>query len=268
VGGTTGETVNLILTQRKEPRLEKVGAFYLRKQEEKQTMLDETNQAQVETTAEAPEAGSESQPAETQPEVEQPGTEEKPSGTKEAITETKPGKSYSEEEVTRIKSEITSKLQGETEQYKKFAAQLAMQQQLAKMQAEEQQAASKDAQDVANGVIGQQEAEQRKTQRTEASQLQQTLTQQKQQGEMLGRILMAQDLAKKYGIDSDTLLKDQALRTPTDMILKAADLAIKSREDKLREATAKPETYDKGPGAETGGGDDSKLSARELAQKK
>jgi hypothetical protein len=258
VGGTTGETVNLILTQRKEPRLEKVGAFYLRKQEEKQTMLDETNQAQVETTAEAPEAGSES---------EQPGTEEKPSGTKEAITETKPGKSYSEEEVTRIKSEITSKLQGETEQYKKFAAQLAMQQQLAKMQAEEQQAASKDAQDVANGVIGQQEAEQRKTQRTEASQLQQTLTQQKQQGEMLGRILMAQDLAKKYGIDSDTLLKDQALRTPTDMILKAADLAIKSREDKLREATAKPETYDKGPGAETGGGDDSKLSARELAHK-
>ncbi len=211
-------------------------------------------ESQVAATAQPAADGGNPQPQAAGAVGSQPGTQagKAETGTTENQGQTpeKPitPKTYTDEDVAKIKAELTSKLQSETEQYKKYASQLAMQQRLAQMQDEERQAESRDAQDVANGVITQEDAAQRKKQRLEISQLQQTAQMQRQQADNLGRVLLAHDLAKQYGIEADKLLKDQALSSPTLMIQKAAELAIRDRDEKLRKAQAVPENFDKGTG--------------------
>ena len=64
---------------------------------------------------------------------------------------------------------------------------------------------------------------------------------------------MAHDLGTKYGVNPDTLLKDTSIKTPMQMIQKAADLALADRDTKLRALSSKAETFDKGQQAETTG---------------
>jgi len=220
--------------------------------------MDENKESQAELIPEKPEDG------ETQPKVEpedtQSGAEVEPS---EPTAE--PVKTYTEEEVAKREADVMSKAQAETEQYKKLAGQLTMQQELARLQAVEEKAQAKDAEAVAAGDITQDEADRKREKRQEIAQLEQTIRNQRQQAEQLGRITLASDLGEKYGIDPKLLLSDTSIKNPLEMYQKAADLAIKAAREEKREV--KPESFDAGPG--TGGAveDDSNLSAKELARK-
>lgn len=212
-----------------------------------------TGEAQVQPAgAEAP------QSVEQAPVAEQPGaeTETKP----EAPAAVKPSKVYTEDEVRQRESGLTSKLQAETEQMRRYAGQMALAQEIQQLAQAEHQAQGKDQQEVANGVITETEAGQRKGQRIQAlqsqaqvAQMQGVLRGQMAQGEQIGRITMAHDLATKYGINPERLLKDASIRTPMDMIQKATDLALADRDAKLRTFTVKSETFDKGAQGESTG---------------
>ncbi len=225
-------------------------------------MPDEIQEkSQVEGEAKVVEAGAET-PQSTEPTVtEQPGAEtvsqEAPVAPKVEVASPK---TYTEEEVKQREAQITSKLQAETAQAREHASKLALAQQVQALAQAEQQAQSKDQQEVTNGVITENEAAQRRDQRIHALQsqaqsarMQQALQAQAAQGEQLGRVLMAQDVAKEYGVDADVLLKDTTITTPLQMVQKAAKLALKARDAQLRALSAKPETFDKGPQTETTG---------------
>jgi len=192
-----------------------------------------------------------------QPEAEapKPGAEGLESGT-ETTAQPKPEeqkaeqktKSFTQDEVDKIISERTSTIQKETQRWRDTATRLTMENQLATLQAQERQAQVKDTQDVENGVLTQQEAEQRKQARQELANMQVTLRQQREQGEATARILAAQDIAKQYGVNPEELIKDLTLQNPLMMVQQAAKLALDAKNEELRKVKAQPEKFDKGPG--------------------
>lgn len=203
----------------------------------------------------------------TPPAATQPGAAAAENATTQEIpgtTETKPvAKTYTEEDVKKRESDLTSKLQAETATYRQYLARMAMQQQIQDAQAQENAAREKDKTDVEQGLITDQEAETRQSKRAEAAQIEYTLRAQRQQAEQLGRITLAHDLATEYGISAEELIKDASIKNPADMIRKAGKIALSERDEKLRAATVKPENYDKGPGAGSVIGDFSKMSPME-----
>lgn len=222
--------------------------------------MDEKDPQVVETESKVAVAGAEPQP-ETEPKVIQPGVQP-------STLPTPPlRRTYSEEEF----SQQMGKFQAETAQAREVVNRLAMEHQIRLAQEAEQKLVAKDQQDVEQGLITESDAGQRKALRDQtaqlqqgAAQLQQFVQQQATQGEALGRILMAQDLAKEYGVNVDDLLNGKELTTPLQMVTKAAKLAIA----KLKEEAKKPETFIAGPGLGVDTGEDmSKLSARELARR-
>lgn len=222
-------------------------------------------EAQVQTTgAETP------QSSEQTPVAEQPGAETKTESTPAAAevkTEAlKTPKVYTEDEVRQRESQITGKLQAETAQMRDYAAKLALQQQVQALVQAEQQAQNKDQQEIANGVITEQEAAQRKGQRiqtiqtqAEIQQMRQTLQQQRQVGEGNARILVAQQISKEYGVSFDSIVN---LPDPHAMEKAAWKLALKSKDEALRKATVKPESFDKGPQSEVPGAGDYEQSLK------
>ena len=67
---------------------------------------------------------------------------------------------------------------------------------------------------------------------------------------VVGKALLAQDLAKELGIDAATLIKDESITNQQEMRVKARELALEKREAALKGN----ESYDKGPtGARAGG---------------
>jgi len=216
-------------------------------------MADELKQSQVSEGAEGEAAGAEaSQPAETEA-AEQPGAEDKASQGTTAEINPKTGKTFTQDEVDRLISERTSKVQTEAAEAKRMAAQMVMERQIAAIEARENQAKAKDDQDLANGVISEDQARDRAQDRLNRARQQVTESQMNQRAEVIGRVIAANDIAKEYGIDADKLLKDESLKSPLDMVKKAAKLALDDRDARLRAVTAKPESYDKGPGASDGG---------------
>ena len=231
--------------------------------------MTEENQggSQIEGEAQVNETGAEaSQSLEQASVTEQSGAEV----VSQAVTAEKP-KVFTEAEVAEREARITSTLQTQTAEVQERLARLELQRQIDAIASAEQAAQGKDKQDVDNGIISEDEAVQRRNQRTQAlrdqaqtAQLQQALREQTQQGEQLGRILMAHDLAKKYGVDPDKLLKDANIKTPMAMIQKATDLALADRDTKLRQLSSKSENFDKGQHAETTGAEtyDESLKSR------
>jgi hypothetical protein len=219
--------------------------------------MDEITESQAVVEPEAPQDG------EAQPMVEPEATQ---SGAEETTSEPpKPVKTYTQEEVAEREAKIMSQAQAEAEQYRQYAAQVAMQQEISRLQAKEREAQAKDQKEVTDGYITPEIAEQRRNQRMEEERARRAYQALEQKGNDLARILLAQELGNEYGIDFNLLLKDKTIRTDFDMSRKAAKLAIEAREEKIRAAAIVPETFDKGP---AGGvvGDFSKMSPEEKIQ--
>ncbi len=198
------------------------------------------------------------------PQPESEVTEEQPAAEdKKAQVKPKEKKQFSPEEqveIDRIISERTARMRKDADDAQKQAASIRMQQQIERAQAEETRAKAKDKQDVDNGLISEEQAGQRAQERQRSEQIRQTLRQQEAAADSLGRVMLAEELVKEYkesgvDLDRDTLVNDKSLTDPTLMIRKAANLAIASLKAQLKEATAKPESFDKGPGTSTGGED-------------
>lgn len=169
------------------------------------------------------------------------------------ITKAAPAKTYTQAELDAVQGQLMAAKDREIQQHKDALAQVAMREQIAQMQATEAQARAKDNADVEAGILTEPDAAARAQARLQTLQAQAQLQAMNQQGEALARVVMAHDLAKEYGVDPDALAKDASLTSPLLMVRKAAALALKARDVELRILKAKPETFDKGPQAETTG---------------
>ena len=212
----------------------------------------EQNQLQVDGNDQAQQSSQTPQPAETQ----QPAVDQKPA---ETTTPEKTQKTYTEEEVARIREEQAA-ARREAAQARQLAAQLAMQQEIARLQQEEEQAKAKDMNDVESGLITQEEANQRAADRQKLRQLNETIQKLTPHAEQLGRIKFANDVASELEkelaecgitskLDVDALIQDESIKTPLQMREKAEKMARTLLKEALRKAKVKPETFDQGPGA-------------------
>lgn len=217
-------------------------------------MADEEIESQVLDTQDLPDEAGEAQPAGEAPVAEKPGVE-KPSEEVPAPGAAPVGKTYTEEEVRQREAQITSKAQAETAQYRKYAEQVALRQQKEEAEAKERLAAAKDSEAVERGIITQDEAEEKKAARAEIAQLQFERQQQRAQQEAEARIaaipLILRDFEPVFGVklNPEDFLGDTNIRGPADIILKGLLLANTQLKAQLKAATAKSETFDKGPGA-------------------
>jgi hypothetical protein len=132
-------------------------------------------------------------------------------------------------------------------------AQERMQNQIARAEAAEAQYNNQDLRAVDEGTMTMEQAGQRATQRKEAVKTylgnQQAQEQQMasynamaQQAEQLGRIMAANDFAKQYSVDADTLIGNAELKTPDQMRAGALELAL----EKSKASSTGTESYDSG----------------------
>jgi hypothetical protein len=224
------------------------------------------------TQVESPEVA-ESKPGESTPQVNEATPAPQPGETGEQKPIAKTPRTYSEDEVKDQIAKLTSAKDTELQKHKNEVARLNMQQRINQLAAQERQAQDKDKQAVENGTITAEEAESRKQARAETNRLSQVVEQLKPQAEQLGRIQLANDLAKsykdKYGvtIDPDVLIRDKDIKSPTEMMQRASELALTSKNEELKtlkKPTPKPEVFDGGPGTNGGGvaSEESRLKER------
>lgn len=206
-------------------------------------MDDEERNLQVGDTEQAPQSGSESnQTAAVPAAVEQSGDETETSA-EITTAAAKPARTYTEQDIQAIQS--TKDI--EIRQRDEILNRLAMEQHIQQLRSQEETARNKDKQLVETGAITEDDAHIRARAREETSQMGQTLTAQRQQAEVLGRLQAGYDLGIKYGIDPQTLINDTSIKTYPQMLEKASDLGHQILKEKLRTATAHPETFDQGP---------------------
>lgn len=178
-----------------------------------------------------PEPGAE---AELEPEqVEQPGAGEPPQAEPGEGKKPPAERTYSQREW----SERESAKDQEIAQAQQAASQAAMQAQIAQQAQAEATAQAKDRSDIDQGLITQAEATQRQQQRQQAQQqvlqAQQRAMQMQPKMEELGRMMAAQDMGKRHGVNPYELLNDKALTTPEQMEAKAKELAKTVSDDKI-----------------------------------
>ncbi len=208
-------------------------------------MEENLEQPHVEAPETEAEAVAETPHLETEVTEKQPAAEDKAQEKKAVITP------EIQAEIDRIISEKTAKMRADTSEAEKRAAQIVMQRQIEQANAEEAKARAKDQQDLDNGFITEDQLNQRAKDRQDQKQLRQTLQKQRQEADALGKVMLANDLAKEYGIEADALLNDQAITDPLTMVRKASKMALDALKTQLKEATVKPESFDRGPGAIT-----------------
>ncbi len=203
----------------------------------------------AETTAAAPETGAETtQSTVAAPEATQPGAEAQVTKEPEKAEPTK--QTYTKAEVDAM----TAGLQAETEKHRKANEELLFRRTLEEMQAQEQQAATRDQQAVESGTLTQEQAEALKRARAEYTQLQFQTKQVRRQAEADARVTvinhLVADLSKEYDVPLDVteFLKDATLVSPDQVEKKALRIIAAKAKETARNATLKRETYDKGPG--------------------
>jgi len=158
----------------------------------------------------------------------------------------------------------------ENEALRQALAQYALNDEIRRAQADEDHYAAADQQMIEQGQLTSQEASQRSQER--ANQRGQRIRSQQQQmqmasqaqmiqtkGEQIGRIIAAQDIAEKFGVKADDLIRDASLTTPQLMQAKAREMQLDAREAKMKGY----ESYDTGRGAGRGP-DLNKMSPSEL----
>jgi hypothetical protein len=169
---------------------------------------------------------------ETQPDqTDQPGA----GGVAVAEVEAKSEeRTYSQEEVSAMQATADR----DKDVYAKALTQYALNDEIRKMQEQENYKAQEDQALVDEGRLTPALATQRSQERVELRQKESQSRQREQEinskGEALGRIMAAQDFAKKYGVDSDVLIKDPSLTAPELMEAKARQLSLDAREEKLK----------------------------------
>lgn len=212
-------------------------------------MSPEVNQAQMEPQQDV-----------TQPET--PGAEHVEvvlaDVQKEAVTEPqqpaaeKPPKTYTQKEW----QEWETAKDKEVAQYRQALAQAAMREQIQTMQSAEELARVRDTKALEMGEISEEQVQQKQQQRLAsyqqqvAQQQQQALQQQQlmatralmEWGEKVGRIKLAEDLAKEYEIDAAELIGDKTITNVDQMKGAAAKLALR----KAKSERSGPETFDSG----------------------
>jgi len=214
-------------------------------------MDTENTQPHVDEKVEAPAQEETSQPVAETP-TAQPGAETKETETKETTAETtkpvEPAKprTYSEDEVRKIQHDSDQ----QAAQLRQVLGRLSMQQQIQQLQQQEGQAQAQDRQEVEAGNITEQQAQQRSQQRIDYVRLQGVLNQQRTEGEQNARILVAQKISQEFGVPIESIIREP---DPYAMERKAAKLVIKQKDDEIRKAKSKPESFDKGPQSESTG---------------
>jgi len=241
--------------------------------------VEENETSQVEGGQVQPESGATPQTPATSQTPAQPGvtqTESTPTVTPSApaTSEASPAK-FTREDVEKMISEKTSVIQKETAQWKQQAHRIALEQQAAQLAQQEMAERAQEKQAIESGAMTAEEATARQRgrahllqQQVQAAQMQETLSRQAQHGDQLGRIACARETAdevvatlKKQGIAvtastaeqlADMFFKDKNIKTPDAMKARAYQVAMQYLMDRQRTLTAKPETFDKGPGDNSG----------------
>lgn len=215
-------------------------------------MDDEKSLQDVNPGAE-PQPGSESNQTVAVPAVgEQPGVEDVLSSEipTQPAAPAKPARTYTEQDIQAIQSAKDIEIRQRDE----ILNNLAMEQHIRQLQAKEQAAQNSDKQAIETGTMTTEDAQERAKARYEKLQLDQTLNVQRGQAEALGRLQAGYDLGIKYGIDPQTLINDQKIKTYPQMLEKATELGYQILKDRLRTATAKTESFDRGSGSIPSGG--------------
>lgn len=172
-------------------------------------------------------------------------------------------------------SEKTSAIQRETAQWKQHAHRMALEQQAAHLAQQEMAERVKEKQAIESGSMTAEEATAKQRtraqllqQQVQAAQMQETLSRQAQYGDQLGRIACARETAeevvatlKKQGVTvtastaeqlATMFVKDKNIKTPDALKARAYQVAMQYLMDRQRTLTVKPETFDKGPGDNSG----------------
>ena len=199
---------------------------------------------------------------ETQPQVEETQVGEQPGETQvdQEPVKTQPGvkaepRTYTEQQWT----ERDSARDREVAEARRIAGEQALQAEIARAEAFEAQAQSKDRQAIDAGEITEAEAQQRQQTRIETWQQDMSRRQRMAQEDKARRdfdteayvklrIIVADDLATKYGVSRNDLLKDKSLTNAGVMEIRARELKIEMKEAALKGS----ETYDLGLQGRTG----------------
>ena len=216
----------------------------------KEYMADEQEeQPQVSEVAPAQEAPATEQPGEVK-ETEETAISEPAVETPPAPLPDTPAKQYSEDDYKSVQAAADKR----ESELRDRNAQLLMQQQISEAQQREAYERQQDYARVDAGYMTQDEAQQRSALRQQTAQSQAYLNQINQQANATARIQCAHDFAKEFGVNVESLIKDDTLTTADAMRGKAAQLASQTKDkeiarlnDELRKAQAPRESFDKGP---------------------
>lgn len=195
-------------------------------------------QPQVEAKDLEPEKAGELTPQPEGEELEQqPGAEKEPQG------EVKPPKErmYSETEWRKRESAKDK----EIAQYKNLVTQTTLQSQIKEAEQREREALTQDKAKVEQGLMTDDEAKRNEALRQRETRVYVESMRINADKETISKVKVAEDIAKEYGIDSKVLLTDD-VKSPVDMIRKAAGLALKQRDEKLEEIAAEVKTLKSG----------------------
>ena len=212
--------------------------------------MEEKASPQVEETQVTTDAGLEVPPQPTEPTAElTPGAEQEPQE-----------RQYTQKEWSEREAAKDREIAG----IRRVLVQQALRAESERRAGEEAQAQAQVRQAVDAGEITESEARERLQGRQRELQHEQYLRQQmaavqgmQAQGEQLGRVLAAQDFAKRYEVDAEVLIRDKSLTTPHSMEAKAAQLALEKVRAELKAVRQPAETFDSGQVGSAGASIDS-----------
>ena len=165
---------------------------------------------------------------EEKPQPKELGAEEKPQEEKPKEVP-KPKRTYTEDEWAKRESEKDK----EAAALRQALAQINMQGQISEAERLEKEASKKDKESVEQGLITAEDAKEREQVRKERAQLYFATLKLKGEQEDIAKTKVAQTIAQKYGISAEELLSDKEVKSPVDMVEKAASLAQKKLTERL-----------------------------------
>ncbi len=224
----------------------------------------------TETTSQVNETVTTPTPETEKPQVSETTVSPQPGEQLTVTPPVTPPKTYTEEEIRKRESDILKVKDSEIAQAHQRLAQTAIAQQIQQMQAEEANALAKDQKDVNAGLLSQEEAagrsrsrQQYREQEWRNQQLQREAAALNQKTEEIAYIQVAWVMANNIGTEegltqaeinelSKDLLSGEHAPNPHAMEAKALRIINKKHREALKRLTAKPESFDKGPGQSTG----------------
>ena len=182
-------------------------------------------------------------------------------------------RTYTEEEYRSVQAARDREVAARESQLQ----QQAMQAWIAQRQQQEAQAQAQDKAYVDQGMLTEQDAEQRRTLRQELAQMQQQRQGMMQEAEQVAYVVHADRIAKKIiqeeGLDQrgylalfNELTSGDRVKSVGDLEAKAERIVRKAYAEVRKAQAKKPETFDKGPGGATVGANVANMSPMEKIQ--